>query len=107
MKELKKTFPPEFVNRIDDIITFYPLSRETIAQILDVEIKNLQKRVAATGYRLAVTAKAREQLLAKAYDPLNGARPVKRAVQTYLEDTVTESILLRPEKKNIQITSIS
>ena len=107
MKELKKTFPPEFVNRIDDIITFYPLSRETIAQILDVEIKNLQKRVAATGYRLAVTTKAREQLLAKAYDPLNGARPVKRAVQTYLEDAVTESILLRPEKKNIQITSIS
>lgn len=105
-KALNRTFPPEFINRIDDLIFFAPLTREHIAKILDIEIENLRKRIHETGRSLVVNQAVKDQLLDKAYDPQNGARPVKRAVQTYLEDQITEILLKNPEKKRITINRI-
>ncbi len=105
-KALEKTFPPEFVNRIDDIISFAPLSKETLKTIVGIEVGKLQKRLKESGKRLIVTEQAMEELLEKAYDPKNGARPIKRAVQTYLEDRLTELLLKDPEKKSIRISKL-
>ncbi len=105
-KALEKTFPPEFVNRIDDIITFAPLTRTHIARIIDIEVSELKKRLAEKDYRLTLSAAAKQQLLDKAYDPKNGARPVKRAVQTCLEDRITEHLMTQPEIKTIKIQSL-
>ncbi len=105
-KALKKTFPPEFVNRIDDIITFAPLSKESIAHIIQLEVNELKKRIAAQGYQLSLSAKVQEQLLERAFDPKNGARPVKRAVQSGLEDLITDMMMLHPEEKNIKIQTL-
>lgn len=105
-KALEKTFPPEFVNRIDDIITFAPLTREHIARIIDIEVSLLQKRLLEQGHRLSVSAAAKKQLLEKAYNPKMGARPVKRAVQAGLEDQITDQLMRDPEIKNIKINTI-
>ncbi|MCQ2348042.1 MAG: ATP-dependent Clp protease ATP-binding subunit [Paludibacteraceae bacterium] len=105
-KALKKAFPPEFVNRIDDIITFAPLSKESIAHIVQIEVNELKKRIAAQGYKLSLSANVMQQLLERAYDPKNGARPVKRAVQSGLEDLITDRMMLYPEEKNIKIQSL-
>lgn len=105
-KALNHTFPPEFINRIDDLIFFAPLKREHIIQILDIEIGNLRQRLHETGRTLVLSQQARTQLLDKAFDPQNGARPVKRAVQTYLEDKITEILLKTPETKRITIHQI-
>lgn len=102
-KALEHTFPPEFVNRIDDIVTFAPLSEQTLARILDLEIETLCKRLRAAGHTLHVTEATKANVLAKAYDPKNGARPIKRAVQTYLEDVITERLLAKPEIKTLKI----
>jgi len=106
MKALKKTFPPEFVNRIDEIISFAPLTKDHIAKILDIEIAALKQRLALQGYQLTLTAKARTQLLERAFDPKNGARPVKRAVQSNLEDRIMDQMLQHPENKNIKIQQL-
>jgi len=105
-KALKKTFPPEFVNRIDDIITFAPLQCEHIARILDLEIGQLKQRLSEKGYRLTVSAQAKERLLAIAYDPKNGARPLRRAVQVHLENPIMEQMMVQPENKNIKIQKL-
>ena len=105
-KALQKQFPPEFVNRIDNIVIFEPLSRETIASIVRIEIALLQQRLKAQGHQLVVTPEVVDQLVEKSYDPNNGARPVKRAVQTYLEDSLTEILLRRPNQKKITIKKI-
>ena len=106
LKALQKQFPPEFVNRIDNIITFEPLSREIIASIVRIEIGLLQQRLKAQGHQLTVGQEAVQQLVEKSYDPKNGARPVKRAVQTYLEDPLTDILLRRPNQKKITIKTI-
>jgi len=106
MKALKKTFPPEFVNRIDDIITFAPLTKGHIAKILDLEIAQLKQRLSQQGYQLTISAQVKAQLVERAYDPKNGARPVKRAVQTNLEDPIMEQMMLHPENKNIKIQKL-
>ncbi|MCQ2341058.1 MAG: ATP-dependent Clp protease ATP-binding subunit [Paludibacteraceae bacterium] len=105
-KALRKTFPPEFVNRIDDIIHFAPLSKQSIARILDLEIVQLKQRLLEQGYRLSLSAKAKAQLLERAFDPKNGARPVKRAVQANLEDTIMDQMMVHPENKNIKIQTL-
>lgn len=102
-KALNRTFPPEFINRIDDLIFFAPLNREHIAQILTIEIDNLRRRLHDSGRTLIIPQQVQTQLLNKAYDPQNGARPVKRAVQTYLEDQITEILLQHPDKKRIKL----
>jgi ATP-dependent Clp protease ATP-binding subunit ClpC len=106
LKALQKQFPPEFVNRIDNVVTFEPLSRETIGQIVRIEISMLQKRLKSTGHQLSVKPEVIGQLVDKSFDTKNGARPVKRAVQTYLEDPLTEILLRRPHQKRITIKQI-
>ena len=107
IKALQKQFPPEFVNRIDSVITFEPLTRETIAQIVRIEIGNLQQRLKAQGHILSVREEAVQELVEKSYDPKNGARPVKRAVQNYLEDPLTDILLRKPNQKKITIKQIT
>lgn len=92
-KALNKTFSPEFLNRLDEIITFDQLSLEAIIQIVDIELNALYKRVEAIGYKLEVDEKAKKFLAQKGYDVQFGARPLKRAVQNYLEDSLSEMII--------------
>jgi len=106
LKALQKQFPPEFVNRIDNVVTFEPLSRETIAQIVRIEVSLLQQRLKAQGHQLSVSTQVNEQLVDKSFDRKNGARPVKRAVQTYLEDPLTDILLRKPNQKKIIIKKI-
>ena len=106
LKALQKQFPPEFVNRIDNVITFEPLSRETIARIVQIEVSLLQQRLKAQGHQLVVSADVAGQLVERSYDPKNGARPIKRAVQTYLEDPLTDVLLRKPKQKKITIKQI-
>ena len=106
IKALQKQFPPEFVNRIDNVVTFEPLSRETIGQIVRIEISLLQQRLKTQGHQLSVGSDVIGQLVDKSFDTKNGARPVKRAVQTYLEDPLTEILLRKPNQKRITIKNI-
>ena len=106
LKALQKQFPPEFVNRIDNVVTFEPLSRDTIAQIVRIEVSLLQQRLKAQGHHLSVSTQVNEQLVEKSFDRKNGARPVKRAVQTYLEDPLTDILLRKPNQKKIIIKQI-
>jgi ATP-dependent Clp protease ATP-binding subunit ClpC len=92
-KALKKTFAPEFLNRIDDIIIFNPLEKEHIRQIIDIELHKLYQRVEEAGYELEITEKAKDFLAEKGYDKQYGARPLKRAIQKYVEDALAEEIL--------------
>jgi ATP-dependent Clp protease ATP-binding subunit ClpC len=90
---LKKAFAPEFLNRIDDIIMFNSLSNEHIHKIIDIELKSLFGRVTDLGYSLELTDEAKDFIAEKGYDPKYGARPLKRALQKYLEDPLAEQII--------------
>ncbi len=103
LKALQKSFPPEFVNRIDNVITFQPLSREALARIVNIEVALLQERLRKTGHQLVLAPEAETALLERSYDPQNGARPIRRAIQTYLEDPLTDILLARPTQKRITI----
>lgn len=92
-KALTKSFAPEFINRIDEIITFDQLSLDAITNIIDIELQSLYKRVESIGYKLVVEDKAKQFIASKGYDVQFGARPLKRAIQTYLEDTLSELII--------------
>lgn len=92
-KALNKTFNPEFINRLDDIVYFHTLSHEDIAKIVKIELKELLNRVKETGYRLTVTKAAIEFLAEAGFDTKYGARPVKRAIQRFVEDPLAEEIL--------------
>ena len=107
LKALQKAFPPEFVNRIDNVITFRPLSREALAQIVNIEVSLLQERMKKAGHQLVLTPEATHELIEKSYDPQNGARPVKRAIQTYVEDQLTDVLLARPTQKRITIKRLA
>ena len=106
IKALQKQFPPEFVNRIDNVVTFEPLKRDSIAQIVRIEVGQLQQRMKTQHHQLTISAELFDQLVDKSYDSKNGARPVKRAVQTYLEDPLTDILLRRPNQKKITIKKI-
>ena len=92
-KSLSKQFSPEFLNRLDEIITFDQLDMEAIKKIVDIELQELCKRIGDIGYHIQLTSKAREFIASKGYDIQFGARPLKRAIQTYVEDRVCECIL--------------
>ncbi|HOG20450.1 MAG TPA: ATP-dependent Clp protease ATP-binding subunit, partial [Salinivirgaceae bacterium] len=92
-KALKRAFAPEFLNRIDDIIIFNPLSKDDIFKIIDIELRGLYKRVAEMGYKIEMTDEAKNFIAEKGFDPNFGARPLKRALQKYLEDEMAEAIL--------------
>ncbi len=92
-KSLSKQFSPEFLNRLDEIITFDQLDLDAIKQIINIELRGLIKRVSELGYKLEITDKAKEFVAMKGYDVQFGARPLKRAIQTYIEDGVCELLL--------------
>jgi ATP-dependent Clp protease ATP-binding subunit ClpC len=92
-KELKKTFAPEFLNRIDDVITFNSLEREEITKIITLEVDKLKKRVNELEYELELTQVALDVIVDNGFDPQYGARPLKRAIQRYVEDVLTEEII--------------
>ncbi|MBQ9237286.1 MAG: ATP-dependent Clp protease ATP-binding subunit [Prevotella sp.] len=92
-KSLSKQFAPEFLNRLDEIIMFDQLDLDAIKQIIEIELRGLYKRVEDMGYRLTITPEVKEAVAKKGYDIQFGARPLKRAIQTYIEDTVCERIL--------------
>ena len=107
-KSLSKQFSPEFLNRLDEIITFDQLDLNAIKRIVDLELKPLTERVEQLGYHLQLSPEAKEQIAVKGYDVQFGARPLKRALQTYVEDTVCERILSGDTKPGdtIAISSI-
>jgi len=90
---LKKAFAPEFINRIDDLIIFNPLRKEDIHQIIDIELNKLFHRVTSLGYTIKLTDVAKDYIAEKGYDEKFGARPLKRAIQKYLEDPIAEEII--------------
>ena len=92
-KALNKTFSPEFLNRLDEIITFDQLSLDAITRIVDIELKGLYERLEGIGYHLQVDDAAKKFLATKGYDVQFGARPLKRAIQNYLEDGLSELIV--------------
>ena len=92
-KAVKKAFPPEFINRVDEQIYFNSLSREDIERIIDIELKGLKARALEAGYRIAVTPAAKRFVAEAGYDPAYGARPLKRAITRYIEDPVAEFII--------------
>ena len=103
-KALNRTFPPEFVNRLDNIAVFHPLSDEALAQILTLELRPLKQRLAAMGYTLYLTKKTKQRILESAQDSKYGARPLKRAIQTIIEDSITDMLLEgKIENKKIKI----
>ncbi|MGB5317096.1 MAG: ATP-dependent Clp protease ATP-binding subunit [Robiginitalea sp.] len=90
---LKKAFAPEFLNRIDDVMVFNPLEREHIHQIIDIELKKLYDRIKDIGYELKLSDKAKDYISDKGFDKEYGARPLKRAIQKYIEDALAEEIV--------------
>ncbi len=90
---LKKTFSPEFLNRLDDVIVFNSLSREDIHKIIDISLSKLIARIANIGYRIELSEKAKDFLAERGYDQQYGARPLNRAIQKYVEDPLAEEIL--------------
>lgn len=92
-KSLSKQFAPEFLNRLDEIITFDQLDLKAIKKIIDIELKGLYKRIESLGYQLTITDNAKEFVAIKGYDVQFGARPLKRAIQNYIEDGVCEKLL--------------
>ncbi len=103
MKALQRTFPPEFVNRLDNVIVFHSLNDETLARILSLELRPLEQRLEAMGYKLHLKDETRQKLLEQSRDKQYGARPVKRAIQTLVEDPITD-ILLSGGRKSKTIT---
>ena len=93
-KAVRKAFPPEFINRVDEQVFFSSLSKESIEKIIDIEIKGLCRRVLEAGFELIVTPSAKRFVADVGYDPKFGARPLKRAIQKYIEDPVSEQIII-------------
>jgi ATP-dependent Clp protease ATP-binding subunit ClpC len=91
--ELKNHFRPEFLNRIDDVIVFHQLTKDQIIQIVDLMVANLDERLKAKDMGIELTQAAKDLLAARGYDPLLGARPLRRVIQREIEDALSERIL--------------
>jgi ATP-dependent Clp protease ATP-binding subunit ClpC len=92
-KALNRTFPPEFVNRLDNVVVFNPLTDDALAQILSLELYPLKMRLELMGYTLKLTKQTKDKILQEANDRRYGARPLKRAIQTLVEDPITDLLL--------------
>ena len=103
-KELKKTFSPEFLNRIDDIVVFNNLEKNDIRKIVDIELVHLVKRVKQLGYEIEISESAKDFLSEKGYDSKYGARPLNRAIQKHLEDLLAENVVNNSIKEGDKIT---
>ena len=93
LEEAKRVLKPEFINRLDDLIVFHTLGKPELLQIVDLEISKVLQRVKAKDIKVELDDKAKEFLIEKGYDPQYGARPMRRAVEKYLEDPLAEEIL--------------
>ncbi len=102
-KALSKAFAPEFINRVDEIVTFDQLSLEAITKIVDIELIGLYSRIEALGYKLIINDEAKKFIATKGYDVQFGARPLKRAIQTYVEDGLSELIITSELKEGDEI----
>jgi ATP-dependent Clp protease ATP-binding subunit ClpC len=99
MDELKNNFRPEFINRIDEIIVFHPLTQAEITQIVDVMLAEVRKRLVEQEYELELTEEVHALLAKEGYNPSYGARPLRRAIQRLIEDPLAEEILAGVLKK--------
>jgi ATP-dependent Clp protease ATP-binding subunit ClpC len=93
MGELKKVFRPEFLNRIDDVIVFHKLQKDEIKQIVDLLLRRIRESMADRGLQLELTEEAKDLLVEKGWDPAMGARPLRRAIQRYIEDPLADFVL--------------
>jgi len=103
-KAIKKAFTPEFLNRLDEQILFNPLTREDIERIIDIELKDLYERVSQAGFTLKLSKKMKKFVADAGFDPQYGARPLKRAIQRYIEDPLAEKIISGEVKPGETIT---
>lgn len=102
-KALNRTFPPEFVNRLDAVVFFHSLGREALERIVDIELSGLLARTTVMGYNVTITPEVREQIIKEGSDPRYGARPLRRAIQTHVEDVITEILLNQPADEPIMV----
>jgi ATP-dependent Clp protease ATP-binding subunit ClpC len=93
LEEVKRTFKPEFLNRIDDVIVFRPLEKDDLYKIIEIEIGEVQGRLSEQHVTLALDQEAKDFLIEKGFDPVFGARPLKRTIQRYIEDPLAEEII--------------
>jgi len=98
LEEVKHTFKPEFLNRVDDVIVFHPLVKQDLERIIDIEVGFVAQRLKEQGISLEVSQEAKEFLIEKGFDPVFGARPLKRTIQRYLEDTLASEIISKKFK---------
>jgi ATP-dependent Clp protease ATP-binding subunit ClpC len=102
-KALKKQFAPEFLNRLDEIIMFEQLDMAAVRQILDIELKSVYKRIENLGYTLTISDDYKSKIVKEGYDIQYGARPLRRAIQTRVEDVVCQKILNESEQHDIHL----
>ncbi len=102
--ELKHYFKPEFINRLDDLIIFNPLGKEEIKQIVDIMLQNIKEKVKERDIEIIVTDAAKELIADAGFDPVYGARPLKRAIQEIIEDRLAELILEGKVKEGSRVT---
>jgi ATP-dependent Clp protease ATP-binding subunit ClpC len=100
MAEVKKTFRPEFLNRIDEIIVFHELTEEQLRSVVDLMVKDLQNRLAERKLSLKITDEAKSWLAKVGYDPVYGARPLRRAIERYVENPLSSRLLRGEFKEN-------
>lgn len=103
LDEVKRTFKPEFLNRLDDIIVFRPLEKEDLLKIVDIEVNELAKRIKEQNIEIILDKDAKELILEKGFDPVYGARPLKRTIQRLLEDPLAEEMILGTFKTGAKI----
>jgi len=92
-KEVERFFRPEFLNRLDDTIVFHPLTKDDLTHVVELELNKVFKRLIEHGLKLDITPAAKEFLIEKGYNPEFGARPLRRAIEHYIEDPISESLL--------------
>ncbi len=103
-KELSKTFSPEFINRIDEIVYFNHLTQDDLLKIIDVELKKMYPRFEEIGYKITISKDLKEKIAESGYDPKYGARPLKRILQKYIEDTIAELVVTKRIQEGSRIT---
>jgi ATP-dependent Clp protease ATP-binding subunit ClpC len=103
MEEVKKLFRPEFINRLDDIITFHSLAKDQLKQIVALEFKSVGKRLRDHGIKLTISDAGLDRLVKEGYDPTYGARPLRRAIQKLIEDPLAEEFLRHSFKYGEQV----
>jgi len=103
LEEVKHTFKPEFINRIDDVIVFHPLTKENLIQIVELEIGSVKDRLREQGIQIELDESAKEFLVEKGFDPLYGARPLRRIIQRFLEDPLAEEVIAHRVKSGTSL----